>query len=293
MERVQRVIRDSSRTTRSSATPASASRCVARRRPHRVAVAVDGRGRRQQRADHAQHRHRRRRAALRAADPGLEEIGCLTSDTLWDLRSCRAGCWCSAAGRSAASWRRPSRGWLAGHAGRDGCRADGARGRRTCRELVARALPGRRHTTCCTGHKAARFAIEERRKAADLRAARAANCASLSTCCCARSAASPNTAGYGLEELGIPVTKARTVETNEYLQTLYPNIYACGDVAGPYQFTHAAAHQAWYAAVNAPVRPLPQFKADYSVIPWATFIEPEVARVGLNEQRGEGAGHCV
>jgi pyruvate/2-oxoglutarate dehydrogenase complex dihydrolipoamide dehydrogenase (E3) component len=93
----------------------------------------------------------------------------------------------------------------------------------------------------------------------------------------------PNTKGYGLEELGIPVTQTRTVETNEYLQTIYPNIYACGDVAGPYQFTHTAAHQAWYAAVNALFGRFRKFKADYSVIPWATFTDPEVARVGLNE----------
>jgi pyruvate/2-oxoglutarate dehydrogenase complex dihydrolipoamide dehydrogenase (E3) component/uncharacterized membrane protein YdjX (TVP38/TMEM64 family) len=92
-----------------------------------------------------------------------------------------------------------------------------------------------------------------------------------------------NTAGYGLEELGIPVTKSRTVETNEFLQTIYPNIYACGDVSGPYQFTHTAAHQAWYAAVNALFGGVRKFRADYSVIPWATFTEPEVARVGLNE----------
>ena len=92
-----------------------------------------------------------------------------------------------------------------------------------------------------------------------------------------------NTAGYGLEELGIPVTRSRTVETNEFLQTLYPNIYACGDVAGPFQFTHTAAHQAWYAAVNALFGGVKKFRADYSVIPWATFTEPEVARVGLNE----------
>ena len=92
-----------------------------------------------------------------------------------------------------------------------------------------------------------------------------------------------NTAGYGLEELGIPVTKQRTVETNGFLQTIYPNIYACGDVAGPYQFTHTAAHQAWYAAVNALFGSLRKFRADYGVIPWATFTEPEVARVGLNE----------
>jgi len=92
-----------------------------------------------------------------------------------------------------------------------------------------------------------------------------------------------NTTGYGLEELGIPVTKARTVETNEFLQTAYPNIYACGDVAGPYQFTHVGAHQAWYASVNALFGRFWKLRADYSVIPWATFTDPEVARVGLNE----------
>ncbi len=92
-----------------------------------------------------------------------------------------------------------------------------------------------------------------------------------------------NTAGYGLEDLGIPVTKARTVETNEFLQTIYPNIYAAGDVAGPYQFTHTGAHQAWFATVNALFGSVKKFRADYSVIPWATFTDPEVARVGLNE----------
>jgi pyruvate/2-oxoglutarate dehydrogenase complex dihydrolipoamide dehydrogenase (E3) component/uncharacterized membrane protein YdjX (TVP38/TMEM64 family) len=91
--------------------------------------------------------------------------------------------------------------------------------------------------------------------------------------------------GYGLEELGIPTN--RTVETNEYLETIYPNIFAAGDVAGPYQFTHTAAHQAWYAAVNALFGSFKKFKADYSVIPWATFIDPEVARVGLNEQEAK------
>ena len=92
-----------------------------------------------------------------------------------------------------------------------------------------------------------------------------------------------NTEGYGLEELGIELSRARTVSTNEYLQTFYPNIYACGDVAGPYQFTHTASHQAWYAAVNALFGGVKRFRADYSVIPWATFTDPEVARVGLNE----------
>jgi pyruvate/2-oxoglutarate dehydrogenase complex dihydrolipoamide dehydrogenase (E3) component/uncharacterized membrane protein YdjX (TVP38/TMEM64 family) len=94
--------------------------------------------------------------------------------------------------------------------------------------------------------------------------------------------------GYGLEELGI--STQRTVPTNDYLQTIYPNIYAAGDVAGPYQFTHVAAHQAWYAAVNALFGEFKLFKADYSVIPWTTFIAPEVARVGLNEQDAKEKG---
>ena len=94
--------------------------------------------------------------------------------------------------------------------------------------------------------------------------------------------------GYGLEELGIPTQ--RTVETNEYLQTIYPNIFAAGDVAGPYQFTHTAAHQAWHAAINALFGDLKKFKVDYSIIPWATFIDPEIARVGLNEQDAKEQG---
>jgi len=92
-----------------------------------------------------------------------------------------------------------------------------------------------------------------------------------------------NVSGFGLENLDIPLAKQGTIEVNEYLQTNYPNIYACGDVAGPYQFTHTAAHQAWYASVNSLFRGFKAFRTDYSVIPWATFTDPEVARVGLNE----------
>ena len=92
-----------------------------------------------------------------------------------------------------------------------------------------------------------------------------------------------NTEGFGLEELGIPVTKQKTVEVNDYLQAHYPNIFACGDVAGPYQFTHTASHMAWYCAVNGLFGRFKKFRVDYSVVPWATFTDPEVARVGLNE----------
>ena len=93
-----------------------------------------------------------------------------------------------------------------------------------------------------------------------------------------------NVKGYGVEELGIELSPRKTVAVNPFLETNYPNIFACGDVAGPYQFTHTAAHQAWYAAVNALFGQFKKFRVDYSVIPWATFTDPEVARVGLNEQ---------
>ncbi len=92
-----------------------------------------------------------------------------------------------------------------------------------------------------------------------------------------------NLQGYGLENLNIPISKQNTIETNQYLQAGYPNIYAVGDVVGRYQFTHVAAHQGWYAAVNALFRPFKKFQVDYRVIPWTTFTDPEVARVGLNE----------
>jgi pyruvate/2-oxoglutarate dehydrogenase complex dihydrolipoamide dehydrogenase (E3) component/uncharacterized membrane protein YdjX (TVP38/TMEM64 family) len=99
---------------------------------------------------------------------------------------------------------------------------------------------------------------------------------------------SPRLSGYGLEELCIETN--HTIVTNEYLETLYPNIYAAGDIVGPYQFTHVAAHQGWYAAVNGLFGHLKKFKVDYRVIPWTTFIDPEVARVGINEYEAKQQG---
>lgn len=93
--------------------------------------------------------------------------------------------------------------------------------------------------------------------------------------------------GYGLEELGIDLTNRGTIEVNEFLQTKYPNIYVAGDVTGPYQFTHVASHQAWFCAVNALFSPFKKFKVDYRVIPWVTFCDPEIARVGLNEKEAK------
>lgn len=96
-----------------------------------------------------------------------------------------------------------------------------------------------------------------------------------------------NTSNFGLEDIGVELNPNGTIKTNEFLQTNYPNIFACGDVAGPYQLTHTAAHQAWYCAVNGLFGKFKKFKADYSVIPWATYTDPEVATVGLNEQEAK------
>lgn len=92
-----------------------------------------------------------------------------------------------------------------------------------------------------------------------------------------------NISGFGLEDLGVEITPRKTLSVNGFLQTSIPTIYCAGDVVGPYQFTHVAAHQAWYASVNALFGELKSFKVDYSVIPWTTYTDPEVARVGLNE----------
>jgi len=101
---------------------------------------------------------------------------------------------------------------------------------------------------------------------------------------------SPKSGGFGLEDIGVRLNPNHTIEVNEYLQTNIPTIYACGDVTGPYQFTHVSAHQAWYTSVNSLFGIIKRFKVDYSVIPWATFIEPEIARVGLNESDARQQG---
>jgi pyruvate/2-oxoglutarate dehydrogenase complex dihydrolipoamide dehydrogenase (E3) component len=99
--------------------------------------------------------------------------------------------------------------------------------------------------------------------------------------------------GMGLETIG--VRTGRTIEVNEFLQATYPNIYACGDAIGPYQFTHVAAHTAWFASVNGLFGMFRRFRVDYSVIPWSTFTDPEIARVGLSEEeaKAQGVGYEV
>ena len=100
-----------------------------------------------------------------------------------------------------------------------------------------------------------------------------------------------NSRGFGLENIGIKMAPSGTICVDDYLRTTtHKNIYACGDVIGPYQFTHTAAHEAWYCAVNALFSPFKKFRVDYSIIPWCTFTDPEIARVGLNEKEAKEKG---
>ncbi len=218
--------------------------------------------------------------------PGLHDVGYLTSDTLWGLREL------------------PQRLVVLG-GGPVGCELAQSFARLgsqvTQIEMLARimiredeevsayarqALEADGVTVLC-GHKALRCEKTVEGKFIVVEAGGVERRIAFDTLLCAvgRSA---RLEGFGLEELGIPVN--RTLQVNEYLQTNYPNILAAGDVAGPYQFTHIAAHQAWYASVNALFGAFKKFKADYSVVPWATFIDPEVARVGLNEQEAKEKG---
>lgn len=100
----------------------------------------------------------------------------------------------------------------------------------------------------------------------------------------------PNVKGFGLEEMGVELTGSKHIETNDFLQTNFPNIYCSGDVHGRYQFTHTAAHEAWYSSVNALFGSFKKFRVNYGVIPWATYTDPEVAKVGLNETDARLAG---
>ena len=218
--------------------------------------------------------------------PGLADVGYLTSDTLWNLREL------------------PERLVVLG-GGPIGCelaQAFARLGSQVTQIEMAPRLMGREDEDVSayaqkaleadgvlvrTGHKALRCEREGESKFIVVEANGREQRLPFDQLLCAVGRVA-RLKGFGLEELGIPTQ--RTVVVNEYLETVYPNILAAGDVAGPFQFTHTAAHQAWYAAVNALFSPFKKFKADYSVIPWATFTDPEVARVGLNEQEAKEKG---
>jgi len=215
------------------------------------------------------------------AIPGLSEVGCLTSDTVWDLRVLPA--------RLVVLGGGPIGCELAQCFARFGSKVTQIemlpriliREDPEISELLTRQFRDER-IDVRIGHKAVRIVREDGEKVLVCEHGGKEVRIAFDELLCAVGRIA-NTTGYGLQELGIDPGPSCTIETNEYLQTLYPNIYACGDVAGPYHFTHTASHQAWYAAVNALFGGLKKFRTDYSVIPWATFTEPEVARVGINE----------
>ena len=220
--------------------------------------------------------------------PGIEEVGYVTSDTVWSLRAL------------------PKRMVVLG-GGPIGCELAQCFARLGSSVTQVEMLPRlliredpeisemvagqfrREGVNVLTGHAAKRSVRENGENVLVCESSGKEVRIAFDTLLCAVGRVA-NTEGYGLETLGIPVARTRTVEVNAFMQTIYPNIYACGDVAGPYQFTHTAAHTAWYAAVNALFGRFRKFRADFSVIPWATFTDPEVARVGLNETEAREKG---
>jgi pyruvate/2-oxoglutarate dehydrogenase complex dihydrolipoamide dehydrogenase (E3) component len=220
--------------------------------------------------------------------PGLEEAGCLTSDSVWELKTLPP--------RLAVLGGGPVGCELAQCFARFGSRV-------TQVELLPRLLPGEDPDVSALVEE--RFRAEGIRVLTGCRAAAVRRDSDRKILVCERDGRAEeiefdellvavgrkaNTDGYGLEEAGVSLNRDGTIATDGYLRTACPSLFACGDVTGPYQFTHTAAHQAWYATVNALFGPFRKFKVDYSVIPRATFTEPEVARVGLNEIEAERQG---
>jgi pyruvate/2-oxoglutarate dehydrogenase complex dihydrolipoamide dehydrogenase (E3) component/uncharacterized membrane protein YdjX (TVP38/TMEM64 family) len=213
--------------------------------------------------------------------PGLAQLDYLTSDTLWELREAPArmlvlgggpiGCELAQAfsrlGISVA---------LVTHAGNILPRED-----EEVRNTVSEAFE-RGGVSVHTGYEATGFSVGPQGQRGEFKTASGEQVLEFDRLLVAVGRTA-NTEGLGLEQLGIECTAAGTIEVDDYLRTAVPTIYACGDIVGPYQFTHMASHQAWYAAVNTLFGRFRRFKVDYSVVPWATFTDPEVARVGLNE----------
>ncbi len=220
--------------------------------------------------------------------PGLDKVGYLTSDTLWEMTEL------------------PKRLVILG-GGPIGCELTQAFARFGCQITQVEMLPRlmvredpevselimarfrEQGIQVRTGYRADRFRLENGEKLLTCTSDEGAIDVSFDQVLVAVGRVA-NTTGFGLEALGIPLSRLQTIEVNDYLQTRFADIYATGDVAGPYQFTHTAAYQSWFASVNALFSGIKKFKVDYSVIPWATFTDPEVARVGLNEQEAREKG---
>lgn len=221
--------------------------------------------------------------------PGLKEMNPLTSDTLWDID------------------KRPKRLLVLG-GGPIGCELAQSFARLGSEVLQVEMGPQimgredddvsdhiqkifeRNGVNVLTNHKASRFEIKEGQKVAICEHNGEEIEIQFDEVLVALGRQA-RTKGFGLEDMNVEINANGTMVVDEYLRSpRYPNIFACGDVAGPYQFTHTAAHQAWFACVNALFSPMKKFKVDYRVIPWCTFVDPEVARVGLNEKEAKEKG---
>lgn len=217
--------------------------------------------------------------------PGLEDLDYLTSDTLWDIReqpkrllvlgAGPIGCELAQAMASLGSQVT-----MITNAARIMPREDEDASSLVHRKLEAKGIE------ILTQSEPTRFERDDAQQRVHYRNTDGENSLSFDRVLLAVGR-TPNIEGMGLEELGIRTTQRGTIEVDDYLQTAIPNIFACGDIVGPYQFTHTASHQAWFATVNALLGHLKRFRVDYSVIPWATFTSPEVARVGLSEDEAK------
>ncbi len=220
--------------------------------------------------------------------PGLDEIDYLTSDNLWDLRELPGRLLVLGGGPigcelSQAFARFGSEVTLVEMAPRLMMREDEEVAELVMtrfREEGIRLLVGHKATQFVSGEGGDRLICEQDGRPLEVHFDRV-------LVAVGRQA---NSRGFGLQQVGVKLNDNGTLRTDEYLQTSIPTIYACGDVAGPYQFTHTAGHQAWYAAVNSLFGGLRRFRVDYSAVPFATFTDPEVARVGLNEQEARQQG---
>ncbi len=220
--------------------------------------------------------------------PGLEAVGCLTSDTVWSLRELPRRLLVLGGGPIGCE--------LAQAFARLGAEVTlvEAGERILAKEddeaaaVVARSLQDD-GIAVLASHEAVRCEQPGGDKRLVVRHAGAERTIGFDALLCAVGR-TPRTRGFGLEELGIEIGKNGTVAVDAALRTSVPSILACGDVAGPYPFTHMAAHQAWYAAVNALFGMFRRFEVDYRVVPWATFTDPEVARVGLSEAQARAQG---